>query len=58
MTKYLIWFPGSAMDHIAQEDFPAGAEASHELVREAKRAGVLGSRWRDQRGRPIDHGLW
>jgi len=28
------------MDHIPQEDFPAVAEAAHEVVREAKRAGV------------------
>jgi len=40
LTKYLISFPSSAMDHIPQEDFPAVAEAAHEVVREAKRAGV------------------
>ncbi|NCV22989.1 MAG: transcription initiation protein, partial [Chloroflexi bacterium] len=40
MTKYLISFPGSAMNHIPPEDFPAVSEASHEVVREAKRAGV------------------
>jgi hypothetical protein len=28
------------MNHIAQEDFPAVAEAAHAVVREAKRAGV------------------
>ena len=40
MTKYLISFPGSAMNHIPPEDCPAVSEASHEVVREAKRAGV------------------
>lgn len=40
MTKYLISFPSSAMGHIPREDFPAVSEASHEVVREAKRAGV------------------
>ena len=29
MTKYLISFPGSAMNHIPPEDFPAVSEASH-----------------------------
>jgi hypothetical protein len=40
MTKYLISFPSSAMDHIADEDFPAVSAASHAVVREAKGAGV------------------
>lgn len=40
MTKYLISFPGSAMDHIPREDFPSVSEAAHAVVREAKRAGV------------------
>lgn len=40
MTKDLISFPGSAMGHIPREDFPAVSEASHDVVREAKRAGV------------------
>jgi len=40
MTKYLISFPSSAMDHIADEDFPAVGAASHAVVQEAKDAGV------------------
>ena len=40
MAKYLISFPSSAMDHIAEEDFPAVVVASHAVVREAKVAGV------------------
>ena len=40
MTKYLISFPSSAMDHIPAEEFPAVADAAHAVVREAKRAGV------------------
>jgi len=40
MVKYLISFPSSAMDHIPLEDFPAVSEAAHEVVREAKKAGV------------------
>jgi hypothetical protein len=40
MTKYLISFPSSAMDHIPAEDFPAVADAAHAVVREAKKAGV------------------
>ena len=40
MTKYLISFPSSAMNHIPQEDFPAVAEAAHAVLREAKSAGV------------------
>jgi hypothetical protein len=39
MTKYLISFPSSAMDHIPAEDFPAVSEAAHAVVREAKMAG-------------------
>lgn len=39
MTKYLISFPGSAMK-VAAEDFAAVGEASHEVIREAKAAGV------------------
>lgn len=40
MTKFLISFPSSAMDHIPDEDWPAVGEASHAVVREAKAAGV------------------
>ncbi|MFQ4135685.1 YciI family protein [Nodosilinea sp. PGN35] len=39
MTKYLISFPAPAMD-IADEDMAAVGEASHAVIREAKRAGV------------------
>lgn len=39
MTKYLISFPALAMD-IPEEDWAAVSEASHEVIREAKRAGV------------------
>jgi len=40
MTKYLISFPSSAMDHISPEEFEAVADAAHAVVREAKMAGV------------------
>jgi hypothetical protein len=39
MTKYLISFPAPAMA-IRPEDLPAVSEASHAVIREAKRAGV------------------
>jgi hypothetical protein len=39
MTKYLISFPGPAMD-IADEDFAAVGEAARAVIREAKNAGV------------------
>ena len=39
MTKYLISFPSATMV-IADADFPAVAEAAHEVIREAKAAGV------------------
>ncbi len=39
MAKYLISFPGNAMD-VPAEDFAAVAEAAHEVMREAKAAGV------------------
>jgi len=39
MTKYLISFPGPAMD-VAPEDLPAVGEAAHSVMREAKEAGV------------------
>ena len=39
MTKYLISFPGPAMN-IAAEDMPAVGEAAHAVMREAKAAGV------------------
>ena len=39
MTKYLISFPGPAMD-IPDEDMAAVGEAAHAVIREAKAAGV------------------
>jgi hypothetical protein len=39
MTKYLISFPGSAMN-VADEDMAAVGEAAHAVIREAKAAGV------------------
>lgn len=39
MTTYLISFPSATMA-IADADLPAGAEAAHEVVREARAAGV------------------
>jgi hypothetical protein len=39
MTKYLISFPGPAMD-IPKEDMAAVSEAAHAVIREAKIAGV------------------
>jgi hypothetical protein len=39
MTKYLISFPGPAMD-IPAEDLDAVSEAAHAVIREAKNAGV------------------
>jgi len=40
MTRYLISFPSSAMDHIAREDLPAVGKAAHAVVQEAMDAGV------------------
>ena len=40
MTRYLISFPGGAMDHIPAEDFPAVGDAAHAVVREIKEAGA------------------
>lgn len=39
MTKYLISFPARAME-VRAEDFAAVSEASHEVIRAAKAAGV------------------
>ena len=41
MTRYLISFPGSAMDHIPAEEMPAVGDAAHAVVQEAIDAGVL-----------------
>ena len=40
MTRYLISFGGHAMDHIPDEDMPAVAKASIEVVQQAENAGV------------------
>jgi hypothetical protein len=40
MTRYLISFGAHAMDHIPDEDMPAVARASIEVVQEAQDAGV------------------
>jgi hypothetical protein len=39
MTKYLVSFPGPAMN-ISSEDMAAVGEAAHAVIREAKAAGV------------------
>jgi hypothetical protein len=41
MTRYLISFGAHAMDHIPDEDMPAVAKASYEVVQEALDAGVF-----------------
>jgi len=40
VTRYLISFPGGAMDHIPAEDFPDVSDAAHAVIREVKDAGV------------------
>jgi hypothetical protein len=40
MTRYLISFDAPAMDHIPDEEVPAVAKASHEVVEEALNARV------------------
>ena len=40
MTRYLISFPGDAMDHIPDEEMPEVARAAHAVIDEAKDAGV------------------
>jgi hypothetical protein len=40
MPRYLISFDAHAMDHIPDEDMPAVAEAAHDVVDEAMKAGV------------------
>ena len=39
MTKYLIFFPGPAMD-IPDEDMGAVGDAAHAVIRDAREAGV------------------
>jgi hypothetical protein len=40
MTRYLISFPGGAMDHIPEEEMPEVARAAHAVVQDALNAGV------------------
>lgn len=40
VQRYLISFDDGSMDHIPEEDFPSVGEAAHQVVREAKAAGV------------------
>jgi len=40
MTKYLISFPSSAMSHLSDAELERAATESHEVVREARAAGV------------------
>ena len=40
MTRYLISFPGDAMDYIPEEEMPEVARAAHAVIDEAKDAGV------------------
>ena len=40
MPEYLISFNDGAMDHIPDEDWPDVGKASHEVVRDAVKAGV------------------
>jgi hypothetical protein len=40
MARYLISFPGGAMEHIPADEMPAVGEAAHAVVREAMDAGV------------------
>jgi hypothetical protein len=51
MPRYLISFDDGSMDHIPEADWPSVGEASHQVVREAKAAGVwiFGSGVRRQR---------
>jgi len=40
MTRYLISFPSSAMDHIPREELPDVGKSAHAIVQEAMDAGV------------------
>jgi hypothetical protein len=40
MTRYLISFPGDAMDHIPEAEMPEVARTAHAVIQEAKDAGV------------------
>jgi hypothetical protein len=51
MTRYLISFDAHAMDHIADEDMPDVAKASHAVCQDAINVGVwvLGGGMEDQK---------
>jgi hypothetical protein len=51
MTRYLIMFDATAMDHIAAEDGPAVGRAAHDVLQQAVNAGVwvFGAGLPDQR---------
>lgn len=55
MTKYLISFPGAAMD-VPLGELQAVGDAARAVVQEAKDVGLLGVRRRDRRERPACHG--
>lgn len=40
-ARYLISFPGGAMDHVPEEEMPEVGDAAHAVVRAAKEAGVF-----------------
>jgi hypothetical protein len=40
LTRYLISFDASAMDHIPREDMPEVDKAAHDVIQEALNAGV------------------
>lgn len=40
MSRYLISFPSTAMDHVADDEWSAVADAAHAVVHAAKEAGV------------------
>lgn len=40
MPRYLISFDDGSMDHISEHDLPSVSDAAHNVVREAKAAGV------------------
>ena len=40
IRRFLISFDDGSMDHISMEDMPSVGEAAHQVVREAKAAGV------------------
>lgn len=40
IQRYLISFDDGSMDHIPEEDWPSVGKAAHDVVREAKAAGV------------------